>query len=92
MVPEGSHVRAVYLDEENGVLCSDLGSGKILIDCSTIDTASSLQVRDAVRQKFPEVRERVPLSRAMGELIFASRPASSTHLSQAALLELRRLL
>lgn len=46
MVPEGSHVKAVYLDPETGVLLSSLGT-KILIDCSTIDTASSLAVREA---------------------------------------------
>lgn len=50
MVPEGSHVRAVYLTPETGVLASDV-SGKILIDCSTIDTATSLAVReDTLRQ------------------------------------------
>ena len=50
MVPEGSHVRAVYLTPETGVLSSDLGS-KILIDCSTIDTGTSLAVRDACLEK-----------------------------------------
>lgn len=55
MVPEGSHVRSVYLDEEHGVLLSPLGS-KVLIDCSTIDTASSLAVRDAVAAKHPQAR------------------------------------
>lgn len=55
MVPEGSHVRSVYLDETNGVLLSSLGS-KVLIDCSTIDTASSLAVRDAVAAKHPQAR------------------------------------
>lgn len=55
MVPEGSHVRSVYLDETNGVLSSSLGS-KVLIDCSTIDTASSLAVRDAVAAKHPQAR------------------------------------
>lgn len=33
-------MRAVYLDEENGVLSGNL-KNKILIDCSTIDTATS---------------------------------------------------
>jgi 3-hydroxyisobutyrate dehydrogenase len=53
MVPEGSHVRAVYLTEAKGVLASDLG-GKILIDCSTIDTETSLAVRDAVATQHPK--------------------------------------
>ena len=53
MVPEGSHVRSVYLTDETGVLASDLGS-KILIDCSTIDTGTSLAVRDACAEKHPK--------------------------------------
>lgn len=55
MVPEGSHVRTVYLDESTGVLLSQLDS-KILVDCSTIDTASSLAVRDATAEKHPRAR------------------------------------
>ena len=55
MVPEGSHVRSVYLTDETGVLASDLGS-KILIDCSTIDTGTSLAVRDACADKHPNAR------------------------------------
>ncbi len=53
MVPEGSHVRAVYLDESSGALAGD-ANGKILIDCSTIDTGTSLSVRDACAQKHPK--------------------------------------
>lgn len=52
MVPEGSHVRSVYLTPETGVLASDLQS-KILIDCSTIDTTTSLAVRDACAKQHP---------------------------------------
>jgi 3-hydroxyisobutyrate dehydrogenase len=55
MVPEGSHVRAVYLNPESGVLASNLNS-KILIDCSTIDTGTSLAVRDATVDKHPKAR------------------------------------
>ncbi|KXT08892.1 hypothetical protein AC579_8460 [Pseudocercospora musae] len=53
MVPEGSHVKAVYLEDGKGVLASGLGK-KILIDCSTIDTASSLAVRDACAERHPQ--------------------------------------
>lgn len=53
MVPEGSHVRAVYLTEDKGVLASALGD-KLLIDCSTIDTDTSLAVRDAVATQHPK--------------------------------------
>ncbi|TVY45847.1 putative 3-hydroxyisobutyrate dehydrogenase, mitochondrial [Lachnellula subtilissima] len=52
MVPEGSHVRAVYLEPENGILSTDLAS-KILVDCSTIDTATSSLVREQIINQFP---------------------------------------
>jgi 3-hydroxyisobutyrate dehydrogenase-like beta-hydroxyacid dehydrogenase len=52
MVPEGSHVRQVYLDETEGVLNSDL-SHKLLIDFSTIDTATSLLVNERIKEKYP---------------------------------------
>ena len=52
MVPEGSHVRSVYLDSEDG-LCSTNISGKLLVDCSTIDTATSLLVKNHITSCFP---------------------------------------
>ena len=52
MVPEGSHVRSVYLDSENGICNTDIAN-KLLIDCSTIDTATSLAVKDHVAKNFP---------------------------------------
>ncbi|KAF2427727.1 3-hydroxyisobutyrate dehydrogenase [Tothia fuscella] len=52
MVPEGSHVRSVYLTPETGVLAIDV-SGKLLIDCSTIDTATSLEVRKETLKRYP---------------------------------------
>ncbi|KAG4443662.1 hypothetical protein IFR05_000848 [Cadophora sp. M221] len=52
MVPEGAHVRSVYLDERNGVCSTDI-SNKLLIDCSTIDTATSLLVKDHIAKNFP---------------------------------------
>lgn len=56
MVPEGSHVRSVYLTPETGVLAAqDLGS-KILIDCSTIDTGTSLQVASECSKAHPNTR------------------------------------
>jgi len=55
MVPEGSHVRAVYLQPEHGVLATDLGS-KILVDCSTIDTATSNAVREEIATRYPSAR------------------------------------
>lgn len=52
MVPEGAHVRAVYLDDNTGICSTDI-SRKLLIDCSTIDTATSLAVKDHIIQNFP---------------------------------------
>ncbi|KAJ4298910.1 hypothetical protein N0V90_004153 [Kalmusia sp. IMI 367209] len=52
MVPEGSHVRSVYLDPSNGICSTDI-SNKLLIDCSTIDTATSLDVKDHIETHFP---------------------------------------
>ncbi|RFU25124.1 hypothetical protein B7463_g11211, partial [Scytalidium lignicola] len=52
MVPEGAHVRSVYLDPQSGICSTDI-SGKLLIDCSTIDTATSLAVKDHIAEKFP---------------------------------------
>ncbi|KAK3043941.1 hypothetical protein LTS18_002598, partial [Coniosporium uncinatum] len=52
MVPEGSHVRSVYLTPEDGVLAANI-SGKLILDCSTIDTGTSLAVRDEVLERFP---------------------------------------
>lgn len=52
MVPEGTHVRSVYLDPTCGICSTDI-SNKLLIDCSTIDTATSLEVKDHIKQHFP---------------------------------------
>lgn len=52
MVPEGSHVRAVYLASDTGLLAGLLAH-KLLIDCSTIDTATSLSVASALRIAHP---------------------------------------
>ncbi|KAF2453170.1 NAD binding domain of 6-phosphogluconate dehydrogenase-domain-containing protein [Lineolata rhizophorae] len=51
MVPEGSHVRSVYLDSTHGICATDI-NGKLLIDCSTIDTATSLAVKDHIATRF----------------------------------------
>ena len=48
IVPEGSHVKAAYLTPETGILAGCKGkTGMLLIDCSTIDTESSLEVGKA---------------------------------------------
>ncbi len=47
MLPEGAHVRSVYLDETRGIIAG-LGAStpKLVIDSSTIDTATSLLVKE----------------------------------------------
>jgi 3-hydroxyisobutyrate dehydrogenase len=50
IVPEGTHVRAVYLDEADGVLSVEIDN-KILVDCSTIDTTTSIDVHEAISKK-----------------------------------------
>jgi 3-hydroxyisobutyrate dehydrogenase len=52
MVPEGSHVKSVYLDAESGICNVDL-EHKILIDCSTIDLATSLVVKERITASNP---------------------------------------
>ncbi|KAM0328706.1 hypothetical protein ACHAQA_005119 [Verticillium albo-atrum] len=51
MLPEGSHVRSVYLDESTGILHDKLRS-TTLVDCSTIDVDTCMVVRDAVQQRY----------------------------------------
>ncbi|KAK4174106.1 putative 3-hydroxyisobutyrate dehydrogenase [Triangularia setosa] len=54
MLPEKDHVISAYLDPRTGIV-STLGpdSAKILIDCSTIDTATSLHVKSEVAKVAP---------------------------------------
>jgi 3-hydroxyisobutyrate dehydrogenase len=52
MLPEGKHVKSVYLDATNGICTIDL-SDKIMVDCSTIDTATSLLVKEHIGSNFP---------------------------------------
>lgn len=55
MVPEGSHVRDVYMSTPHGICAADI-SNKVLIDCSTIDIATCLAVRDHIATNFPSTR------------------------------------
>lgn len=55
MVPEGSHVRAVFLDEQTGILAAR-PAPRALMDCSTIDRETSLAVLEEVGRKHPQAR------------------------------------
>ncbi|KAI9723906.1 MAG: hypothetical protein M1828_004025 [Chrysothrix sp. TS-e1954] len=64
MLPESSHVEAVYLEPESGLL-SDYSSGHmdqrpLFIDCSTISPQTCLGVRDAVLKRFPPTNNEEP--------------------------------
>lgn len=48
MVPEGSNVRTVYLDQTTGLLTAPL-EGCLLIDCSTIDLETSQAINNSVK-------------------------------------------
>ncbi len=49
MLPEGAHVRAVYLDDD-GILAV-LDRSTLLVDCSTIDVATARAVADRAESK-----------------------------------------
>lgn len=55
MVPEGKHVEAVYLNPETGIAVTTPESlhNKLLIDCSTIDIATSLAVKTHITTHHP---------------------------------------
>ncbi len=53
MLPEGPHVRAVYLDK-GGVL-DHTAPGALLVDCSTIDVATARAVNEAAAKRGLEV-------------------------------------
>ncbi|PPQ78120.1 hypothetical protein CVT25_015645 [Psilocybe cyanescens] len=48
IVPEGAHVRAVFLTPETGILAASDISGNIFIDCSTIDIATSQLINESI--------------------------------------------
>jgi 3-hydroxyisobutyrate dehydrogenase-like beta-hydroxyacid dehydrogenase len=55
MLPEGTHVKSVYLDPDTGIFAglSPSASYKLLIDSSTIDTATSLYVKQQLSVSAP---------------------------------------
>jgi len=52
MVPEESHVRSVHPDTQTGICSIDV-SKKLLINCSTIDTTTSLAIKNHIAKHFP---------------------------------------
>lgn len=52
MLPEGRHVQSVYISGPKALSTVSL-HGKLLIDCSTIDTETSLGIKDQLSFHFP---------------------------------------
>lgn len=52
MLPEGKHVISVYLDNNTGILNPTM-SARLLIDCSTIDTATFRKVESEIKSRNP---------------------------------------
>ena len=48
MLPEGSHVKSLFLSSGTGCLATTSNSRKLFLDSSTIDAAASLEVGKAV--------------------------------------------
>lgn len=54
MLPEGIHVRSVYLDPTTGIIAAlSSSTSKLLVDCSTIDTATNLYVKKELMTTSP---------------------------------------
>ncbi|CAM1509708.1 Fc.00g000430.m01.CDS01 [Cosmosporella sp. VM-42] len=55
MLPEGAHVRSVYLDPKSGIIAAlpPSSSVKLLVDSSTIDTATNLYVKEQLLAASP---------------------------------------
>ena len=51
MVPGPADVRKVYLDEMNGVIAAEKREGRLLLECSTIDSATTRGVGEEVMGK-----------------------------------------
>ncbi|PPQ97591.1 hypothetical protein CVT26_002319 [Gymnopilus dilepis] len=52
IVPEGVHVKQVFLTANTGILAAKDLSGKLFIDCSTIDIATSKTINEAITSSY----------------------------------------
>ncbi|PPQ99758.1 hypothetical protein CVT24_009661 [Panaeolus cyanescens] len=50
IVPEGKHVKDVFLNKDTGILAANDISGKVFVDCSTIDIETSLLIGKAIEK------------------------------------------
>lgn len=49
IVPAAEHVRAVYLDESSGVIAASKSSGRLMLECSTIDAQTTREIGEALK-------------------------------------------
>ena len=49
IVPDASDVRKVYLDNQYGVIAAKADSQRLLLECSTIDSQSAVEVGQRIR-------------------------------------------
>lgn len=54
MLPEGKHVRSAFLSPSSGIIDAGL-SDKLILDCSTIDTKSFVEIRGALKIRYSSV-------------------------------------
>jgi 3-hydroxyisobutyrate/3-hydroxypropionate dehydrogenase len=50
IVPTSQHVRAVYLDSENGVIAGKANGKRLLLECSTIDSQTTRDVGETLQK------------------------------------------
>ena len=62
MVPGPADVRKVYLDETNGIVAAEKREGRLLLECSTIDSATTRAVGGEVMGKGRGVYVDCPVS------------------------------
>jgi len=50
IVPAAQHVKQVYLDKSTGVIAASKNSDRLLLECSTIDSQSTKEVGEALKE------------------------------------------
>jgi 3-hydroxyisobutyrate dehydrogenase len=55
IVPTSQHVRAVYLDAENGVIAGTGNGKRLLLECSTIDSQTTRDIGEALQNASKDV-------------------------------------
>jgi len=48
IVPAAEHVKAVYLNKDNGIIAASKRPGRLMLECSTIDSQTTREVGEAL--------------------------------------------